>query len=136
MQDKIQLWMTFEELHSTLNLRLEKYLKSKYNLTVSEFLVISVLYKNKDEELTIHQLSNIVNLSHSAISRLVARLETCNTVNRQNSEVDRRSTIVRLTKQGKQDYEEILPEITSIIREIFQMNQGQIQSLYSKLIDF
>lgn len=126
MEDALQKWMALDELHGTLNQRLEKYLKAQYDLTVSEFSVISVLNEDKGLGLTIHQLSEMVNLSHSAVSRLVARLETCNTVERGLSDTDRRNTVVRLTEQGQLDYSATLPGITNIINGVFNEKRVKI----------
>ncbi|WP_052948064.1 MarR family winged helix-turn-helix transcriptional regulator [Aneurinibacillus tyrosinisolvens] len=126
MEDAIQKWMALDELHGTLNQRLEKFLKTHYNLTVSEFSVISVLNEDKGSGFTVHQLSKMVNLSHSAISRLVARLETCNTVERRSSDTDRRNTVVRLSEQGRIDYKATLPGIANIINDVFNETKVKI----------
>ncbi|GEB34839.1 MULTISPECIES: MarR family winged helix-turn-helix transcriptional regulator [Brevibacillus] len=116
MEDALQTWMALDQLYVTLNQQLEKFLKSNYDLTVSEFMVITVLNDDTGAGLTIDQLSKMVNLSHSAVSRLVSRLETCHTVERRLNETDRRSSLVRLSDQGRADYQGILPDITAIIR--------------------
>ena len=116
MEDALQTWMALDQLYVTLNQQLEKFLKSNYDLTVSEFMVITVLNDDTGAGLTIDQLSKLVNLSHSAVSRLVSRLETCHTVERRLNETDRRSSLVRLSDQGRADYQGILPDITAIIR--------------------
>ncbi|MBU8716093.1 MULTISPECIES: MarR family winged helix-turn-helix transcriptional regulator [Brevibacillus] len=116
MEDALQTWMALDQLYVTLNQQLEKFLKSNYDLTVSEFMVITVLNGDTGAGLTIDQLSKMVNLSHSAVSRLVSRLETCHTVERRLNETDRRSSLVRLSDQGRADYQGILPDITAIIR--------------------
>ncbi len=118
MDDAVSKWMALSEVYGTLNQRLEKFLKSRYDLTVSEFSVISVLSEDNGEGLTINQLSKTVNLSHSAVSRLVSRLETCDTVECRLNDADRRSTVVRLTGQGRRDYSAILPDITNIITDV------------------
>ncbi len=135
LEDKIQTWMNFNKIHDTLNQRLEKHLKSRYNLTISEFAVITVLNEDKDEGFTIHYLSNTVNLSHSAVSRLVARLETCHTVERGSHDTDKRSTVVKLTDQGRRDYQETLPEITAIISQVFNEEKDQMSGFLSRLLD-
>ena len=116
MEDALQTWMALDQLYVTLNQQLEKFLKSNYDLTVSEFMVITVLNDDTGAGLTIDQLSKMVNLSHSAVSRLVSRLETCHTGERRLNESDRRSSLVRLSDQGRADYQGILPDITAIIR--------------------
>ncbi|RNB78094.1 MarR family transcriptional regulator [Brevibacillus nitrificans] len=118
MIEALQTWMALDQLYVTLNQQLEKFLKSNYDLTVSEFMVITVLNEDTSEGLTIDQLSKMVHLSHSAVSRLVSRLETCQTVERRLNETDRRSSLVRLSDQGRVDYQGILPEITTIIRNV------------------
>ncbi|OCT16365.1 hypothetical protein A8709_02740 [Paenibacillus pectinilyticus] len=126
MNKAIQTWMALDELHGTLNQRLEKLLRARYALTISEFAVISVLDKDDGVGLTIDQLSRSVNLSHSAVSRLVARLETCNTIEKRSGDSDRRSTVVRLSEQGRVDYKGTLPEITQIIEDVLQGNKEKM----------
>ncbi|WP_337100566.1 MarR family winged helix-turn-helix transcriptional regulator [Paenibacillus sp. YIM B09110] len=127
MENAIQAWLALDQLHGKLNQRIEKVLKTRYALTISEFAAISVLDKNDGAGLTIDQLSKSVNLSHSAVSRLVARLETCDTVVRRSGDADRRSTVVKLSEQGRRDYQSTLPEITQIIEEVFHEKQSKIQ---------
>jgi DNA-binding MarR family transcriptional regulator len=117
MEDAMKKWIAIEHLYATLNKQLEKYLRSQYDLSISEFTVISFLSEASSSGLTIQQLGDRVTLSQSAISRLVARLETCHTVERYFSETDRRSSYVRLTEQGMRDYEEALPGIAKVMNE-------------------
>ncbi|GED17449.1 MarR family winged helix-turn-helix transcriptional regulator [Aneurinibacillus migulanus] len=58
-----------------------------------------------------------IDKSQNAISQLVARLETCHTVERCFSETDRRSSYVRLTEEGRRAYEEALPNIAKVMSE-------------------
>ncbi|OXS54768.1 hypothetical protein B1A99_25935 [Cohnella sp. CIP 111063] len=122
MLDTFKMWMALDQLHSTLNQELEHFLKSNYNLTVSEFMTITRLSDAPDHGLTIDQLSKMVNLSHSAVSRLVVRLETCHTIERRSNEQDRRSTLVQLSESGKRDYQAILPGIVSVIQDVMKRN--------------
>lgn len=126
MLDALKTWMVLDQLHSTLNQDLEHFLKSNYNLTVSEFITITMLNDAPDHGLTIDQLSKMVNLSHSAVSRLVNRLETCYTIERRSNEQDRRSTLVRLSESGKRDYQDILPGIVAVINKVLKENPVSI----------
>ncbi len=110
-------WIAIEHLHATLNKQLEKYLRFQYDLSISQFTVISILSEESSSGLTIQQLADKVTLSQSAISRLVARLETCHTVERHFNERDRRSSHVRLTEQGMRAYKEALPGIAQVMNE-------------------
>jgi DNA-binding MarR family transcriptional regulator len=128
VEDALKTWAVINSLSAKMNNRLEEYLKTQYNLSVSEFTVISILDANQHTGLTIQQLESRVNLSQSAISRLISRLEKCRTVKRQLSEKDRRCAIVKLTSEGRCSYKETLPGISEIITDVLTSDESKVET--------
>lgn len=88
-----------------------------YGLNPTEFTVMEVLF-NKGEQ-PIQIIGNKVLLASSSITYVIDQLEKKNLVERKVNEKDRRVTLVSLTKEGNQLMEEIFPQHTGIIEDLF-----------------
>jgi MarR family 2-MHQ and catechol resistance regulon transcriptional repressor len=88
-----------------------------YGLNPTEFTVMEVLF-NKGEQ-PIQIIGNKVLLASSSITYVIDQLEKKNLVERKVNENDRRVTLVSLTSEGNQLMEEIFPQHTDIICDLF-----------------
>lgn len=88
-----------------------------YGLNPTEFTVMEVLF-NKGEQ-PIQIIGNKVLLASSSITYVIDQLENKNLVERKVNENDRRVTLVSLTKEGHQLMEDIFPQHTDIICDLF-----------------
>lgn len=89
-----------------------------YGLNPTEFTVMEVLF-NKGEQ-PIQIIGNKVLLASSSITYVIDQLEKKNLVERKVNENDRRVTLVSLTTEGNQLMEEIFPQHTEIIGDLFE----------------
>lgn len=92
---------------------LDRALREGHQLGASEFEVLDALFEamsrtecpeGAEPELRMQDLGACVQLSQSALSRVVGRLETDGLVTRAMCAIDRRGIYVRLTEQGRETH--------------------------------
>lgn len=88
-----------------------------YGLNPTEFTVMELLY-NKGEQ-PIQIIGNKVLLASSSITYVIDQLEKKNFVERRVNEKDRRVTLVSLTEEGHEMMENIFPQHTEVINELY-----------------
>ena len=72
---KIENWIELTKYVRYIDTMIEKSLKQQYNLSLKEFYVLYEIYKAKGKKYKINDLIKIVDLSQSAMSRLIVRIE-------------------------------------------------------------
>ena len=103
-----------------------------YGLNPTEFTVMEVLY-NKGAQ-PIQVIGNKVLLASSSITYVIDQLEKKTYVERKVSENDRRITLVSLTPSGQKFMEEIFPQHSKIIQDLFgELPQEDIENLSESL---
>ena len=103
-----------------------------YGLNPTEFTVMEVLY-NKGAQ-PIQVIGNKVLLASSSITYVIDQLEKKTYVERKVNENDRRITLVSLTASGQKFMEEVFPQHSKIIQELFgELPQEDIESLSESL---
>lgn len=115
-QGLVRQWHELLTLHATVSGALESRLQEAHGLGVSEFEALESLAcagKCRGADLT-----QVVHLSQSATSRLVARLEREGLVERSLCEMDRRGIFVTLTETGQQRYEQAKPTHRAVLAEL------------------
>lgn len=99
-----------------------------YGLNPTEFTVMEVLF-NKGEQ-PIQIIGNKVLLASSSITYVIDQLEKKNLVERKVNEKDRRVTLVSLSEEGNALMEEIFPQHTAVIEEVFSdISDEDLQTL-------
>jgi MarR family 2-MHQ and catechol resistance regulon transcriptional repressor len=88
-----------------------------FGLNCNEYAILEILYEENGQ--SIYQIGEEVMVASSTMTYLVDKLEKNNYIRREASPEDRRSFIVRLTEDGKELVEEILPEHEAKMTEIF-----------------
>lgn len=89
-----------------------------YDVNPTEFMVLELLY-NKGAQ-AIQVVGNKVLLASSSITYVIDQLENKNLVQRKQNKKDRRVTLVSLTAEGQELMEEIFPQHSSVIKELFK----------------
>ncbi|MFQ3852565.1 transcriptional regulator [Staphylococcus equorum] len=131
-QQKINNWIEMTKyVHYTESL-IEKTLKQQYHLSLKEFYVLYEIYKATGKKYKMNDLIKIVDLSQSAMSRLIVRIERmdCPLVYRQECVEDQRAMYIYLTEEGLtmtkkalNTYEQLIEKIDlSQIRKLTQIN--------------
>lgn len=88
-----------------------------YGLNPTEFTVMEVLYSKGEQPIQI--IGNKVLLASSSITYVIDQLEKKDLVERKVNEQDRRVTLVSLTRQGQDLMEDIFPQHTDIISDLY-----------------
>lgn len=102
VEARAQGWRTLAALHARIEDKLERALQQAHGLSVSEYTVLDVLARQDGFHLRMNQLSNAVVLSQSATTRLVARLEDRDLLQRYLCPDDRRGIYTEVTAAGQE----------------------------------
>jgi DNA-binding MarR family transcriptional regulator len=95
-------WNQLVAFHAQVSQMVEKALSEQFGLSLSEYSALDALVKATGPEgLRMQALADAVGLTQSSASRLVARLERQNLVERKLYEKDRRGVFTRITNAGR-----------------------------------
>ena len=103
-----------------------------YGLNPTEFSVMEVLYSKGEQPIQI--IGNKVLLASSSITYVIDQLEKKKFVERKTNEKDRRVTLVLLTQQGHEIMENIFPQHTDVINELYsELSDADLSQLSESL---
>ena len=108
-QALVDSWRELADRHARVTGALERVLQDEHRLGVSEFEVLERLAIGEQEQRRMQDLADAVYLSQSALSRLIARLESEGLVTRAICSEDRRGIFACLTAEGRARYEAARP---------------------------
>jgi len=74
-EQKIDNWIKMTKYIHYIEMMIERKLKEQYNLSLKEFYVLYEIYKSENKKYKINDLIKVVDLSQSAMSRLIVRME-------------------------------------------------------------
>lgn len=110
---------------------LKKDMRS-YGLNPTEFTVMEVLYSKGEQPIQI--IGNKVLLASSSITYVIDQLEKKNFVERKVKESDRRVTLVSITQEGNDMMEDIFPQHSEVIQNLFSgLSEDEINQLSESL---
>ncbi|AID41732.1 MarR family winged helix-turn-helix transcriptional regulator [Staphylococcus xylosus] len=134
-QQKIDNWVQLTKYVHYIETLIEKKMKQSYNLSLKEFYVLYEIYKAKGKKYKINDLIKIVDLSQSAMSRLIVRIEKPEKalVVRQECVEDQRAMYIYLTEEGLKiteaalnTYEKLIKKVDfSNIRKLSQIDEDE-----------
>ena len=111
-------WRGLAYRYARCNSALERALGEEHELGVSEFEVLERLASADDDRRRVQELAADVHLSQSALSRVVARLESRGLVLRCMCPDDRRGILVDLTDDGRSRYAAARPTHRRVLAEV------------------
>ncbi|MDW8563281.1 MarR family winged helix-turn-helix transcriptional regulator [Staphylococcus shinii] len=119
-QQKIDNWVQLTKYVHYIETLIEKKMKQSYNLSLKEFYVLYEIYKAKGKKYKINDLIKIVDLSQSAMSRLIVRIEKPEKalVVRQECVEDQRAMYIYLTEDGLKITEAALNTYEKLIKKV------------------
>lgn len=119
-QQKIDNWVQLTKYVHYIETLIEKKMKQSYNLRLKEFYVLYEIYKAKGKKYKINDLIKIVDLSQSAMSRLIVRIEKPEKalVVRQECVEDQRAMYIYLTEEGLKITESALNTYEKLIKKV------------------
>jgi DNA-binding MarR family transcriptional regulator len=114
-----ETWSGLRTLHNRINADLERALQRQFHFGMSEFTALCALAEAPDGELRMQELTEVVGLNQSSVSRLVARLEQSGLTSRETCETDRRGVFSCVTTAGREVYATALPFYERTLATIF-----------------
>lgn len=99
---QIAQWLELTQYVHYIDTMMEKSLRQQYNLSLKEFYVLYEINNAKGNKYKINDLIKVVDLSQSAMSRLINRLESFSPsyVTRRECVEDHRAMYIYLTEAG------------------------------------
>lgn len=130
-QQKIDNWVQLTKYVHYIETLIEKKMKQSYNLSLKEFYVLYEIYKAKGKKYKINDLIKIVDLSQSAMSRLIVRIEKPEKalVVRQECVEDQRAMYIYLTEEGLKITEAALNTYEKLIKKVDFSNIRKLSQL-------
>lgn len=105
---------------------------SKYELTVTEFSVLEVLYHKGTQ--TIHQVGSSILIASGSMTYVVDKLVQKGLLERKNCPEDRRAIHISLSDDGRVLMDVLIPEHQVLIDSMFaSLNQDEVHSLINVL---
>jgi DNA-binding MarR family transcriptional regulator len=114
-QQLVKEWHDLLARHAVVQQALEHELQAQHGIGVCEFEALEALASAENTQCRAQDLTNVVHLSQSAASRLVARMERDGFVERAMCDADRRGIIVVLTDEGRKRHLEAQPTHRSVL---------------------
>jgi len=102
----------------TFNRALEKCFR-KWGFNLTEFMCLEVLLFRK-KSLRPSEIAHLLPIEQNAVSMLLDRLQERKLIRRKRSAYDKRAVEVSLSQEGKKLLDEILPEVITLVSEIFK----------------
>lgn len=112
-------WRELSARYTATANALGRELEDSYGLSLHEFEVLARLADDDHEQHRMQELADYTNLTQSALSRLVSRLEHEGLVCRSMCDVDRRGIYACLSEKGRRRYEQALPTYRSVLSASF-----------------
>lgn len=114
----LDTWDRISGLFAGIEQRLSEELRKTFDLGVSEFRALQRLSIRDDRELRMSELSEILQLSQSSMTRLVERLERRGYVYRDNCPSDGRGKFCVLTESGEAYILAAIPEFEQTLERV------------------
>ncbi|MGZ4162285.1 MAG: MarR family winged helix-turn-helix transcriptional regulator [Neobacillus sp.] len=121
------LMQTAKEVQERMRLEL-----TKYNLSITEFSVLEVLY-NKGKQ-TIQQIGNSILISSGSMTYVIDKLEQRGLLNRNACPDDRRVIHVTLTDDGNDLMENIMPKHQELVDYMLGSLNNDEEKIFVKLL--
>ncbi len=136
-QQAVRLWLELLRCAKILETRIGGKLRRDFGQSLTRFDALSHLYRAEDKTLPVTVLASQLLASGSKnITGLIDRMENDGLVKRSPHPQDRRSFVVRLTKNGKAVFEEMAIEHGHWIRDGFAgLSATEIDNMQSSMIE-
>jgi DNA-binding MarR family transcriptional regulator len=133
--ERFQAWLNLLQSYAVVSAKIESDLDAACGLSPAEHEVLLRLAHAPGEGLRMYDLSDLLLLSKSGITRLVDRLEKRNLVERELSDRDRRVVHARLTADGRAAMDRAKPVLARSVERNFSahLSDHDIAALRSSL---
>lgn len=132
--EKLSILIILFKAHNNLQKQVKKSLAGT-DLSVNEFTVMEALYSKG--KLNPGQISTAILIPNSSLTYVLDKLEEKNYIQREYSDLDKRSNDIYLTELGKSIFEEIYQKHVSHMKPIFNVlskdEQQTLETLLKKV---
>jgi DNA-binding MarR family transcriptional regulator len=104
--DRVRFWIRLLRASRQIEAELRERLKANFDTTLPRFDVMAVLYRSPNGML-MGDLSRVLLISGGGLTVIIDRLVQEGIVTRSQREGDRRTSIVRLTDEGRELFEQM-----------------------------
>lgn len=120
----IHHWMRFTKSYRMLEQKIEGRIREKTGLCLNDFYLLYYLGESSQHKMKLQDACEKIQMSQSALSRLVQRLEEYNEpiIRRSICNEDKRAVYVSLTEKGKELYESIIQDIADLLIEFSEVD--------------
>jgi DNA-binding MarR family transcriptional regulator len=98
---QLRLWLRILSITKMITQEIRRRLRAEFDATLAQFDLLAQLYRERDG-LRLGELSRRTMVTNGNITGLVDRLEADGLIVRENVDGDRRVTVARLTKRGRE----------------------------------
>ncbi|ONM49568.1 MarR family winged helix-turn-helix transcriptional regulator [Nocardia donostiensis] len=95
------IWDQVVTLHGMVTQRLAKEMQRRHSIGLSEYQALCRLARAEDGELRMQELTELIGLNQSSVSRLAARLESAGLTHRDLCPKDRRGVYLVISEEGR-----------------------------------
>lgn len=134
-KEAIRTWLRLLSCETIIEQQLRSRFRSKFSVTLPQFDVLSEL-ERADKTLTMSELSRELMVTNGNVTGVIDRLEKNGLVARQRAEHDRRVQLLRLTKDGRREFNKMARHHKRWLDELFAKlsahDMRQLQALLLK----
>ncbi len=129
--DRLEAWRLFLRSHSTITRRLDADLIAAHGLTLRDYEVLLYLDRAPKGRMRPSDLTDMVILTRSGVTRLLAGLEEAGLVRREACPSDRRVIYATLTEEGRARLNEARPTHLQGVNELFteRFEEDELETL-------
>ncbi len=103
-KERLRLWLRLLKASRTVEAQLRENLRTEFDTTLPRFDVMAALSRY-DSGLKMSQLSGVLRVSNGNVTGIVDRLTEDGFIMRVAVPGDRRASLVRLTKRGREEFD-------------------------------
>jgi len=100
---QLRLWLRMLSITKLISQEIRRRLRVEFQATLPQFDILAQLYRERDG-LRLGELSRRTMVTNGNITGLADRLEADGLIQRENLDGDRRVTVARLTRQGRETF--------------------------------
>ena len=131
-KDRLRLWIRLLRASRTIEAELRERLKKEFNTTLPRFDVMAALYR-APEGMLMSDLSRFLLVSNGNVTGIVDRLVSEGLLQRGQRNGDRRTSIVQLTRTGRDTFRTMAAEherwIGELLADVSKSDARQLTSM-------
>ena len=119
--NSITEWFEFSSKFQKIEEKLEDTIKNTgHTMSLKEFSLLYYLSTSEYKSMRLQSLPDLIGLSQSALSRLVARMEesSCGVIKKISCEEDKRGVYISLTEKGEEIVKIILKSLQKVLDNV------------------